>query len=257
MDNYGSRHIQKIEIDMSAESSQSYTLDEEITPGYDRIISISAHVAKAATNCRVYNPVRVGGKEVFPKGFDTALIYPTRGNDLKYMNVDIPLKPQYRITGGFENPNSVTTLTIVLVLVNDNDKIEHPEPPDELDPKKRYIKTVALSNDFNTTAYEEFDFKPPDFCKRLYAIHPYSADFANTAQSTFDIEVAAWLNAKAINTGNDLFPLGYNAQDDPEPKMMVLNREIDPGSEITGFVRRITDKGAQTIIKLNFIFETE
>ena len=99
----------------------SYTLDEEILP-YSKTVSHIAMYTKNGKeinfkNCRLFSPLKIDDREIFPENFDAVNLYPVPGSDCeKYQEVNIPVQNGSRIKGRFRNTEGATALIIVLQL---------------------------------------------------------------------------------------------------------------------------------------------
>lgn len=113
---------QVLRVDMSYELAfGGYVLDAEILWYSKRITHITMYTKDALSisfkNCRLFEPLQVNEKMIFPTDFDTALLYPTAGSDCgNYQEVNIPIQNGSRIKGRFINPDNALELIIVLQL---------------------------------------------------------------------------------------------------------------------------------------------
>jgi len=113
---------QVITVDMSYEaSSGTYTLDEEIKWYSKRVTHVTMYTKDSKNisykNCRMFEPLKINEKEIYPEKFDTELLYPIPGSDCeKYQKVNIPIENGSRLKGRFTNLLTASELIIVLQL---------------------------------------------------------------------------------------------------------------------------------------------
>lgn len=122
MDNFPRYKRQVLQLNMVNDLvGKGNRLDAEIQWYCKRVTHITMYTKKNAAigfeNCQLSEPLVINEKTIYPRGFDSSLLYPIPGSDCQmHQLVNIPLENGARIKGRFINKQFATELIIVLQL---------------------------------------------------------------------------------------------------------------------------------------------